>query len=141
MERRMDKDPIAYGHELIVDLHGCHGGPFGREHLDRYFFELCDLIDMERHDFHFWDYDDGEERAAAPVHLAGITAVQFISTSNITVHTLDKLRAVYINIFSCKEFDYMGAMEFSKAFFGAREVEHHTFMRGVGAYQQKEIES
>ena len=138
---RTGKAPISYGHELIVDLHDCAGGPFGRASLNWYFFELCDLIDMERHDLHFWDYDDEEERAEAPVHLAGITAIQFIATSNITVHTLDRLREVYINIFSCREFDFMGAVEFSKAFFSARGVEHHTFMRGVGAYQQEGIES
>ena len=38
----------AYGHELILDLHGCNPETFTRDHLDRYFTELCELIDMEK---------------------------------------------------------------------------------------------
>ena len=45
----------AYGHELILDLHGCNPETFTRDHLDRYFTELCDLIDMEKCQVHFWD--------------------------------------------------------------------------------------
>jgi S-adenosylmethionine/arginine decarboxylase-like enzyme len=54
-------------------------------------------------------------------HLKGMSGVQFITTSNITVHTLDILEAVYVNIFSCKEFDASLAELFTKKFFGATE--------------------
>jgi len=93
-----------YGRELILDLHGCPG-PFTRKAISVFMVELCDLLGMARAELHFWDYDDVEERAAAPAHLAGISAVQFITTSNVTIHTLDKLGAVYLNIFTCAALD------------------------------------
>ena len=88
-----------YGVELILDLHQCET-PFSQQTIRRFMEELCNLIHMERADLHFWDYETVEEKDAAPPHLAGTSAVQFITTSNVTIHTLDKLRAVYLNIFT-----------------------------------------
>lgn len=108
-----------YGKELILDLHECDPAMFTREHLERFLVDLCELIDMRREDLHFWD-DEGlpiEEHQTAP-HLKGTSAVQFLLTSNVTIHTLDLLRSVYLNIFSCKEFDANEATAFSIAFFG-----------------------
>jgi S-adenosylmethionine/arginine decarboxylase-like enzyme len=47
--------------------------------------------------------------------------VQFISTSDIVVHTLDVLEKAFINIFSCKTFDKGIAAEFTKEYFDAKE--------------------
>ncbi len=99
-----------YGKELILDLHECRGLPAGhreaRVNILRFCTRLCNEIDMVREDLYFWD-DEGvpeEERETEP-HLVGTSAVQFIRTSNITIHTLPMLKAVYINIFSCKDFE------------------------------------
>ena len=92
-----------YGYELIIDLHGCDVKTFNRESLDNYFENICNAIDMQRCEMHFWD-DVGvpdNEKQTSP-HTKGTSAVQFILTSTIVVHTLDLLGAVYINIFSCK---------------------------------------
>lgn len=94
-----------YGFELILDLHDCDESTFNRKSIKAYFEKLCDAIDMKRCDLHFWD-DLGvpeEERQTSP-HTKGTSAVQFILTSNITIHTLDLLKAVYVNIFSCKPY-------------------------------------
>jgi len=107
-----------YGKELILDIHNCDPTTFNRESLNQYFKELCELIKMQRCDLHFWD-DDGvseEEKQTSP-HTKGTSAIQFILTSNITIHTLDLLKSVYINIFSCKEFDCDVAKKFSEKWF------------------------
>ncbi len=44
-------------------------------------------------------------------------------TSNITIHTLDDLKAVYINIFSCKDFDSAIAITFTRAWFKGELVQ------------------
>ena len=110
--------PVPYGFELILDLHGCNADTFNRTHLDQYFTELCRVIDMEKCEVHFWD-DVGvpiEEQQTSP-QTKGTSAVCFILTSTIVVHTLDILEAVYINIFSCKAFDPVIAEEFTKKWF------------------------
>ena len=107
----------SFGVELLLDIHGCDKRLFTEEEITKYFIELCDLIEMTRHGEPMFWIEYGEEP-----HLSGISAVQFIRTSNIVIHTLDKLQAVYVNIFSCKNFDSKVAKEFTKSFFKAQKV-------------------
>ncbi len=61
---------------------------------------------MECCDLYFWD-DLGvpnEDQQTDP-KTKGTSAVQFILTSTIVIHTLDLMKSAYINIFSCKKFD------------------------------------
>mgnify|MGYP002396201028 CR=1 FL=1 len=111
-----------YGVELILDMHGCDRSTFNRDSIERYFVRLCELIDMQREALHFWD-DIGvpeHEKQTAP-HAQGTSAVQFILTSSIIIHTLDQLDAVYVNMFSCKEFDPKLAEQFTVEWYGADE--------------------
>lgn len=120
-----------YGKELILDIHNCDKSTFTRESLAKYFRELCQLIDMEREKLCWWDYKDHpEEYEKAPAHLKGISAVQFIKTSNITVHTLDVKKMILLNIFSCKDFDADKVVEFSRNWYGGKECIHNTIERG-----------
>lgn len=127
----MDQNKKPYGYELILDLHDCDISTFNRKSLEQYFEKVCDAIDMTRCKLEFWD-DIGvpiEEQQTSP-HTKGTTAVQysvkqmvttqFILTSNITVHSLDLLEAVYVNIFSCKEFDKNIAENITSKWFKAK---------------------
>lgn len=107
-----------YGKEVIIDLHKCNPSLFTRKSIRNYFKELCSLIDMKREKLCWWDdlyTPEGEKQKED--HLVGTSAVQFILTSNITIHTLDKLCKVFINVFSCKDFDEVKAAAFSKKWF------------------------
>ena len=112
----------AYGKELILDLHACDVARFTRKAIERYCGELCELIDMERCDLHFWD-DVGVPEDEHQTHpkTKGTSAVQFILTSTIAIHTLDLMKAAYVNIFSCKEFDTDEAAEFTAKWFGSTD--------------------
>ncbi len=95
-----------YGYELILDLQGCNPSLFNRRDLTGFFSSLCNLLHVEQADLHFWD-DVGvseEERQTDP-RLKGTSAVQFILTSSIVVHALDLTGQVFVNIFSCDEYD------------------------------------
>ena len=112
-----------YGYELVLDLYDCNPSKFNRADIDRYFSELCKRIKMEKCEVHFWD-DVGvppEEQQTEP-HAKGTSAVCFILTSTIVVHTLDKLNAVYVNIFSCKSFEPAVAEKFTKEWFQADSI-------------------
>ena len=112
-----------YGQELILDLHGCDTSLFNRDDLTRFFRLLCERIDMKPEVLHFWD-DVGvplEKRLTEP-HTKGTSAVQFILTSSIVMHTLDMTGKVFINIFSCKAFDAADAESFCAEFFRAESV-------------------
>jgi len=108
-----------YGQELILDLHNCDVSKFNRKDIKAYLIELCDnVIDMERADLHWWDYeDDPEEYETAPSHLKGTSCVQFIMTSTIVIHSLEDLKKIFINIFSCKDFDAEETAKFTAGYF------------------------
>lgn len=120
-----------YGFELVLDLHGCDNKLFSRGHIDEFFTQLCHIIDMEKCEVHFWD-DIGvapEDQQTMP-HAKGTSAVCFILTSTIVVHTLDLLCAVYVNIFSCKSFDCEVATSFAEGWFGASSC-HRTHIARI----------
>ncbi len=110
----------AYGVELILDLHDCDPATFTRDSLDAFFTQLCECIDMEKCAVHFWD-DVGvpEEDQQTLPHTKGTSAVCFILTSSIVIHTLDLMKAAYVNIFSCKEFDTDEAAKFTAKWFSS----------------------
>ncbi|MCP5003835.1 MAG: hypothetical protein GY941_07775 [Planctomycetes bacterium] len=121
---------IPYGYELILDLHGCDPDTFNRAYIEDFFEKLCKKIDMTQCDLHFWD-DVGvapEEQQTSP-HTKGTSAVQFILTSTIVIHTLDLLEKVFINIFSCKEFDPDIVKQFSSEWFKGTIVNNHFIER------------
>lgn len=111
-----------YGKELILDIHNCNR-PFTRKYIKTFLIGLCDdILKMERADLHFWGYRNEEEKMKAPEHLAGTSAVQFITTSNVTIHTLDKLKVVYLNIFTCAELDQEEVSLFCIGYWGGNIV-------------------
>ncbi len=119
-----------YGMETILDLHNCDVSRFNRAHITNFMIELCDRIEMQREDLHFWDYEGvPESERPTEAHLLGTSAIQFISTSNITIHTLDLLERVYLNIFSCKKYDPKIVVELAVGWFGGECVNEITVTR------------
>ncbi len=120
----------SYGYELILDLHECDVTKFTRENIRNFFIELCDLIKMQRRDLHFWDDLDThiDEHQISP-QTKGTSAVQFILTSSIVIHTLDLKGDVYINIFSCKNFDEKIVPDFCKLWFSSANCKAHYLER------------
>ncbi len=133
-----------YGRELIIDLYKCDKScRFNRKDIEKFLIELCELVDMQREDLHFWDYDGcPEEKAVAPAHLVGTSAVnvlpckringaiQFITTSDIVIHTVDLKEECYINLFTCKPFNELEAINFIVDYFGSRQYEYSAIVRG-----------
>ena len=113
-----------------MDLHGCDPKTFTRKSLKKFLKKLCKRIKMKRAKLVWWDYKgDKKGYKNAPAHLKGISAVQFIQTSNITIHTLDDLGSIYLNIFSCKDFDIEIVENFTKNWFKGNIVHWESIER------------
>ncbi len=121
-----------YGKEIILDLHDCDPSTFTRKSIRKFFKELCKLIDMKREALHWWDdlYTPEKDKETLP-HLVGTSAVQFIRTSNITIHSLDIMKRVYLNIFSCKDFDADMAAKFCIYWFKSKDVKQFKVIRRI----------
>ncbi len=119
-----------YGYSSVLDVIACDPATFTRARIEQFLVTLCETIGMEREDLHFWDYeDDPEGYAAAPVHLRGVSVVQFIKTSSIVIHTLDDIEVVFIDLFSCKEYDPHVVRALVESHFGGEVRSFRTFAR------------
>ena len=121
---------MSYGQELILDLHQCDVSKFNRADIDTFFGYVCDLTLMVQCERYWWD-DIGvpeEEQQTLP-HTKGTSAVQFILTSSIVIHTLDLMGNVYINIFTCKQFDHYVVAEYCRDFFKGKIASRHFIER------------
>ncbi len=121
---------MNYGKELILDLHECNPEKFTRYFINKFFKTLCLEIDMKACRIAWWDYTKyPEEYKKAPAHLKGTSAVQFISTSNITIHTLDEMKRVYLNVFSCKSFPSHMAAVYAEIYFEGKIINEQVIDR------------
>lgn len=120
----------SYGQELILDLHECDASTFTRKSIKRFFISLCLAIEMERGPLYWWDdkWALPWQRETEP-HLKGTTAIQFIRTSNMTIHTLDMQKAVRLNVFSCKSFDAGTVKRLAVLRFRGQIVSEHNVTR------------
>ena len=121
----------AYGMELVMDLYGCDPTTFTRDSLGAYFDEVCALIGVIPEQRHFWDDLNvaPADRQTNP-KTQGTSGVQFIITSTVVVHTLDQLRQVFVNVFSCKVFDQSPVIGYTLKHFSAACMEPHVIIRG-----------
>jgi len=120
----------AYGPELLLDCRQCDPSTFNRKSIEGYMKALCKAIDMKPETLHFWD-DEGvpdDEKETEP-HLVGVSAIQFILTSSVVIHTLTLLERVYVDIFSCKAFDDGEARRITRDWFKVGIMGNHLIQR------------
>lgn len=112
-----------WGISLAINLFECdHELLLDKKALRTFIAELIRVIKMKAHGkCHIDQFGAGS--------LHGISAMQFIETSSITVHLDDKQNRAFIDIFSCKDFDTKTARAFAKEFYKARRVTSKTFIR------------
>jgi len=61
---------------------------------------------------------------------SGVTGFVVVAESHIAIHTYPEKKFLSADVFSCKEFDYVRAVEYFKEKFGAEKVKHGLLSRG-----------
>lgn len=109
--------PVPWGWHLVLNLYDCDLEKIqSAEVIREYVIDLCDLIEMRRF---------GEPTIVNfgdDPRVSGYSLVQLIETSNICAHFADESRAVYLDIFSCKQFDPEVAVRFTMDIFQAAKA-------------------
>lgn len=119
-----------YGKELILDLKGCCSDRMDRSGILTFFDDLINILKMEKQDVYLWGPEGLTPEQQSDPRLFGVSGIQFITTSNITIHTLPFRNEVYLNIFSCNEFDSDDARKFCEKYWGATHSVATTVDRG-----------
>lgn len=124
-DQPMVHSQIAFGWELVLDLYECDDETISsEEEIQRFARELCGVLDMKAYGGPLTPYF-GENQE----HTKGYSLLQFIETSSITGHFSESTGAAYINIFSCREYDFKKVQEFTQAFFGAKRIQSRRLVR------------
>jgi len=112
-----------WGQLTSVDLFDCKKDLTSGDCLKDFAANLCSEIGMKLHGEPVIErFGDGA--------VEGWSLMQFIETSTITVH-LDEIGGrVFVDIFSCKNFDGKKAEDFCVGFWRAGRVEGKTVSRG-----------
>jgi S-adenosylmethionine/arginine decarboxylase-like enzyme len=111
LKQRESKD--VWGISASIDIYECNPQTIrDAEKIKEFVIKLCELIDMKRFGetqvVHF-----GEDE-----RVAGYSMVQLIETSLISAHFANASNTVYLDVFSCKWYDYKVVEKFARSFFG-----------------------
>ena len=62
----------------------------------------------------------------------GVTGVVVLAESHCSIHTFQEKGYCFVDIFSCKEFDIIGAVEYIVKVFNSQKFEYKIVQRGKG---------
>lgn len=129
-KKDVDQDKDVYGLELILDLEDVPDEMFTEDKIKAFTVALCKKIKM-RHDSRgpiTWG-NNSDENEESNIKSDGISCILFIETSSIVVHAIDLLNKVFINCFSCEDFDSYEAITFSRDYWKGKIVQHKVITR------------
>jgi S-adenosylmethionine/arginine decarboxylase-like enzyme len=111
-----------YGKHFMATAVACNENLLNLESVSRFVKEMVPAIDMVPYgDLVIARFGEGIEE--------GISAVQLIVTSAITIHTNDMYRDLYLDVFSCKWFDEAIIVKMIKEFFSPEEIKENVVLR------------
>jgi len=114
----------AWGHHLILDASGCNENRRDGDAIKAFARDLIDAVGMTAYGApivkHF-GHADPDTR--------GFTLVQLIETSNITAHFCDNTGEIYLDLFSCKDFNTETAVAVFRRHFAPQDLSVTKFGR------------
>jgi len=113
---------VYYGKHLILTARCCNKKILDVEAMKKFVTVLTKRI-------HMVAYGDPVVARFGKGIEVGISAVQLIETSAITIHTNDQSRDMYLDVFSCKTFNEEKAVAFVKKTFSPRRINAQVLLR------------
>lgn len=109
------KKQKPWGMSTCIDLQDCDPKMIrDAKKIKKFVDDLCKLIDMKKFG-KTTVVDFGEDP-----RVSGFSMTQLIETSLISGHFANQTNAVYLDVFSCKEYPPYKTAEFCKEFFRAK---------------------
>lgn len=111
-----------YGKHLILTARHCNENLLEIPAVTRFMTDLVERIDMVAY---------GEPLCArfGGGIETGISGVQLIETSAIVIHTNDKAREMYLDVFSCKGYSEIDVIDFVTSTFGTEAINFQVLLR------------
>jgi S-adenosylmethionine/arginine decarboxylase-like enzyme len=121
-KRTLINGKAYYGKHLMITAVSCNENLLDLKTITSFLKDLVPAIDMIAY---------GEPIAArfGEGIEVGISAVQLITTSAITLHTNDAAGDMYLDVFSCKWFDEDVVRDVVKQYFGPEHMTSNVVLR------------
>lgn len=104
-----------WGYHLMLDCSGCNIEVQNPETIRKFNNELVERIEMVPYGLpQIVRFGEG--------HLAGITLMQLIETSNINCHFCDNPSSMYLDVFSCKLYNTQTVVDVVKKYFDPQKI-------------------
>jgi S-adenosylmethionine decarboxylase len=120
----MDQPSACWGVSACIDLYDCDLKLMQDEQaIKRFAREFCALIKMRRF---------GETqvvRFGDDPRVTGFSMTQLIETSLVSAHFADNSRAIYLDVFSCAQYEPNAAANFAARFFKAHRCQVQVVVR------------
>ena len=114
----------AWGLFTSIDLHNCDPDLIKNpEAIREYTAMICKLIDAKP-----WGSCQLHNFGNNP-DVFGYSMVQLVETSLVSGHFANKTNRIFLDIFSCKYYDPIKSMQFSKKFFKAKDATYKSTLR------------
>jgi len=113
----------TWGKHLVLDAAGCSPKMIGCPTVIKNFTtDLVRRIDMKA-------YGDPQIVMFGSGNKKGYTLIQLIETSNIAAHFVEENNTMYLDVFSCKDFDPSIVKEVVREYFDAQRFSSRVFLR------------
>jgi len=104
-----------WGFHLLLDLSQCNSNIKDKVKIKDFIKQLIKTIKMKAvGETIIRNFGEGD--------TAGYSAMQLISTSSITLHAVNKFNSLYLDIFSCKDFEKEKAIDLAKEYFQPKYI-------------------
>lgn len=121
--KNIDVDGIKYyGKHMMLTCEACSDSLRDIPTMKKFLQDLADAIDMIRHG------DPIVERFGEGIEV-GLSGVQLITTSALTIHTNDEACDLYLDVFSCKWYDEETVVNFVNKFFAPQNFTYQIVLR------------
>lgn len=119
-----------WGYHLILDCHNCNPESIrSAETITAFAKELVKEIEMVA-------YGEPQVVHFGEGNKEGYTLVQLIETSNITGHFVNETNDIYLDVFSCKEFDQFKVLDVVGKYFSPQEINSLSLLRQAGRKEE-----
>ena len=119
-----------WGHHLLLNARRCVPGTIRSKSLiEEFTHDLVKKIDMV-------PYGKPQVVMFGTGNKKGYTLVQLIETSNITGHFVEETDDMYLDVFSCKNFEPETVEEVVKWYFAPKNIDTKFVSRDASIYMQ-----
>lgn len=117
---------MSWGYHLIIDSSRCIRASIrSKATIERFAKHLVQRIDMV-------PFGEPQVQHFGSGNKAGFTLVQLIETSNIVAHFVEETDDMYLDVFSCKEYDPAHVREIVKKYFNPIQMNDKFLIRQAG---------